>query len=108
MNFSGYVFRIDDSKINDYLLNFDHPRGKSKAKWLASKGFIFKSLYDALILHGETSELVRTQDTNFGTFITLDGELLNEDLPVGNFRSVWELDRQLKNCRFVTGYPIQK
>lgn len=107
INLKSYQFSVDDTKISNYLLDFQHPRGKSKGKWLISKGFDFKSLSEALIIHGRSSDVIKTEETDFGTFVAIEGILMKGNLPVGNFRSFWEINQLEKNCRFVTGYPIQ-
>jgi hypothetical protein len=106
MEFIDFHFDINFRKIQDYLLNIEHPRGKSKAKWLLAKGFDQNSLVRALIRHGKEGHLVKEEQTEFGVFITIEGTLALEAKPVGSFRSVWELVVEQKKCRFVTAYPI--
>jgi hypothetical protein len=106
VNLLDYQFEIHPSKVHAYLLNLNHPKGKSKAKWFINKGFDFQKLSNSLVYHGKYGQMTKEELTNFGHFITMEGDLFLGLNPVGKIRSVWELQSKNKKCRFVTAYPI--
>jgi len=59
--------------LADYLLNENHPKGKSKAKWLPNRGFDQEKLKISLEIHGQNGMVVKKETGPFGTFeIRLD------------------------------------
>jgi hypothetical protein len=55
--------RVDQSKIQDYLLAFDHAEGGSKAAFFSQFGFTaqdWEALAAALISHGQLHPVVET------------------------------------------------
>lgn len=106
MDVQHVQFEINPAKIREYLLNPDHPKGKSKAKWLLSRGFDYDNLAFSLVRHGREGRVVKEENTEFGVFITIEGILNRESEPVANFRSVWERMVEQNKCRFGTAYPI--
>ncbi|MCX7316472.1 MAG: hypothetical protein NTZ22_06505 [Hyphomicrobiales bacterium] len=56
------IYVISDDKILKYLLNLDHPQGRSKARFLINRGFVFnkpQQLREALQRHPVTATLVQ-------------------------------------------------
>ena len=57
---------VPEAKITLYLLNTQHPKGHSKAKFFMQFGFFvaqWKQLADALFDHAQTHAVVKTEQT---------------------------------------------
>jgi hypothetical protein len=69
---------IPEAKIRRYLLSSTHPYGRHKAAFFKSMGFSFES-WETMVLairdHPQQSDVVRVDDTGFGTRHILEGQL---------------------------------
>jgi len=47
-------------------------------------------LYQALINHGKTRQILKIEKNVFGIFVTIEAKLNFKNQSLGNFRSAWE------------------
>ena len=99
---------VEERKGTAYLLAPDHPSDGSKAAFFRTCGFrpeAWQDLALALIRQGRTNEIVRSQETVFGTKYVIDGLLVAPDDTQYNIRSVWFVETGEQRPRLVTAYP---
>lgn len=102
---------VPAAKLHDYLLSATHSVGRSKAKFFRRFGFDGASasiLEEGLLAIARTEELLGETVTPFGTKYTIDGTLMT---PLGifvNVRTVWIIEKDEAEPRFVTAYPRPK
>ena len=93
-----HEWRIDKSKITDYLLNENHPEGKSKAFWFQSHGFsrekweLYSDSIRILLEEREGEVIVKS---NFGRRMVIRGMILTPRGQRARIITVWQLDRGL-------------
>ena len=105
---------VESEKILDYLLNSEHPIGKSKARFFESAGFTradWPDLAHALKLLAQTNEIASMVESPYGVKYIVDGELTCPDGRQPMVRTVWILDRlttgELTEApRLVTAHPL--
>ena len=101
-------WRIDKSKITDYLLNENHPEGKSKALWFQSHGFsrekweLFSDSIRNLLEEQEGEVIVNSK---FGCRMVNRGMIPTPRGQRARIITVWQLDRGALAPRLVTAYP---
>lgn len=99
---------IPRSKLENYLLSVTHSSGRGKALFFTRFGFTvdeWEVLAEALREHALQQELVKIEETVFGTRYVIEGPLRT---PIGRWptvRSVWFIDEGGVVLRFVTAYP---
>ena len=74
--------QVDREKITGYLLQVDHPNGRSKAEFFARFGFNlenWRSLMVALGQHGSNCPAVETVESPYGARYVVEGELETPD-----------------------------
>jgi hypothetical protein len=99
---------IKTEKLTKYLLNFDHPKGKSKAKLFQILGFelsnadeLATQLLD-IIFENDYNE---TEETEHGVSYTIFGNVgLNNRTRL--LKTVWMLPHDSNIPHFVTAYPF--
>ena len=102
---------IDGPKISAYLLNIEHPRGRSKAKYLMSFGFMPEApgvLADALVRHALLHSLSMIVVPSYeplrvvcqGTVTAPDGR----EMPL---RTIWEAQGTTE-MRLITVIPLTR
>ncbi|MDX2161387.1 MAG: hypothetical protein SF162_08700 [bacterium] len=92
-----------------YLLSEQKSGGKDK--FFKKFGFFvaqWERLQAALLRHGQTHEVTQIIVTDFGVKYLIDGHLVTPDERNPFVRSVWQLDHQANNPRFVTAYPVKE
>jgi len=100
-------WRIDKSKITDYLLNENHQEGKSKALWFQSHGFsrekweLFSDSIRNLLEEREVEVIVNSK---FGCRMVIRGLILTPHDQRARITTVWQLDRGALAPRLVTAY----
>lgn len=100
--------QIPSGKVEDYLLNLDHPDGSSKARLLIKMGFDENSLLATLLNHIRENEVIETKATPYGIKYIVEGLLKS---PLGrqfNLRSVWIIPNGEKNPKLITAHPSKK
>jgi Domain of unknown function (DUF6883) len=101
--------QVSRGKIVDYLLSASHPDGRYKARFFAAFGFTAErwgELAEALRNHAIEHGTARQDDTPFGTWYTVEGELATPHGTRPTVRSVWMMDRGSTVPRLVTAYPL--
>ena len=100
---------IPKDKLLKYLLSETHPYGKSKARFFLRLGFRqsnVQTLSNALENIAKKSDVSTKVSSPHGEKYVLIG---NTKSPIGKtikIRTVWIIDKGLKNPRFVTAYPV--
>src|SRR5438552_3579336 len=102
---------VPQEKLADYLLDEQHPVGKSKAKWFRSLGY---EVGDSGRLERDLLELVHASEdyvekaSSFGTKYVVSGRISS---PIGrdaNVTTVWIIESPGGAPRLVTAYPGEK
>ena len=102
---------IPEAKITGYLLNPDHPRGRSKAEFLGRFGFRRDEctmLRDALRAHSRSNDVVAQHQTAYGTRYEVDGPLSAPDGRAPLVRVVWFIENGETLPRLVTLVPLKR
>jgi len=100
---------IPRNKITAYLLSETHAVGKSKAKFFRSLGFDETNaghLEQALLAIAQTEQVVESIPSPNGTKYVIDGFL---ETPRGvrvRVRTIWIIEPEQEEPRFITAYPI--
>ncbi|SRR5260221_6998436 len=100
---------VERDKILNYLMNIEHRIGASKAHFFSSFGFSaekWEQLAKALLVHGQTHEVKRVRETNFGPRYEIEGALKTPDGRTPFIRSVWQFDKGAVAPRLITAYPL--
>jgi hypothetical protein len=99
---------IQPSKIQNYLLNPEHPIGGSKADYFMSFGFSpeqWEVLRVALLEHARTAEIIEIRQKKHGIAYAVRGKLTTPDDRNPVILSVWQIDESQDAPRFITAYP---
>jgi hypothetical protein len=100
---------IPEVKIRGYLLSTSHPYGRHKAVFFKRFGFSAESwgvLSPALRAHAEQCDVVRVDNTQFGTRYIVEGPLKAPDGRAPTVRAVWFIEKGDNRPRLVTVYPL--
>jgi hypothetical protein len=100
---------VERDKIVGYLMNIEHRIGASKAHFFISFGFSaekWEQLAKALLVHGQTHEVKRVRETDFGPRYEVEGALKTPDGRTPLIRSVWQFDKGAVAPRLITAYPL--
>jgi hypothetical protein len=101
--------RVDRTKIQDYLLAFEHPDGANKAEFFSRFGFAvqdWETFAAALISHGQINTVISSSTTAHGVKYCVDGPLHCPDGRAPLVRSVWIIDAHADFPRLVTAHPL--
>lgn len=107
----GISLRVDRAKIVEYLLNREHPDGRSKAAFFEPFGFRVEEweiLAEALRSHGRTQRVVDVVESSYGTRYIVEGELATPDGRKPFIRTVWTVEASNAPPRLITAYPVQE
>jgi hypothetical protein len=99
---------VSERKILDYLLNFEHPDGASKAKFFNSIGFrqeLWQELAIAFRQIAMTNPITGSVESEHGRKYIIDGEIVSPEGVVARVRTVWIIDEGYETPRLVTAYP---
>lgn len=99
---------IESPKIQDYLLNTEHPVGGSKANYFMAFGFTLEQweiLRDALLNHVHTAQIIEIRQKKHGISYAMEGKLATPDERDPTIISVWQIDTGQDEPRFITAYP---
>ena len=80
------------NKVQDYLLNPDHPIGGAKARFFLSMGYSrehYEQLIADLILHGHSGAVTEEKKSPYGVKFVVDGPLLAPNGREYPLRTVW-------------------
>ena len=104
---SHFTIEISSQKLTGYLLNMEHPDGRSKAAFLLKNGFGEpESLRLALLQLITNHPVTQQRHTIYGTKYVVDGLLISPQGKEVSVRTVWIVLQELSICTFVTAYPI--
>lgn len=100
---------VEEVKISGYLLNLQHPDGKSKANFFRRAGFGLDNIaeFRALLLsHAHAHQVAKAEQTKFGTKYIIAGEV--ETFASFRFilRTVWMLVPGSQQPKLTTAYPL--
>jgi hypothetical protein len=99
---------IPKNKLMDYLLSVNHPVGAAKAVFFRGLGFDETnqaSLERELLDIARNAEIVETEITFHGHKYVLEGILHSPSGLPRLIRSVWIVEHNRTEPRFVTAYP---
>jgi Domain of unknown function (DUF6883) len=102
---------VSKAKIVLYLLNPEHRRGKSKARFFVSRGFDgdhWQDMAGALRRHAVENEIAKEESTPLGVRMVVEGNLAMPNGTVAEIRSIWFIERGERIPRLVTAYPLKK
>jgi hypothetical protein len=102
---------VPRAKIVLYLLNSEHRRGKSKARFFLGRGFHADNWQDvaaALRQHAAENEIAKEEITPLGVRMVVEGVMAMPNGTVAEVRSIWFIERGERVPRFVTAYPLKK
>lgn len=102
---------IPSAKLYDYLLSSSHSVGKSKAKFFRGFGFNEDNatlLETRLLSIAHMEDVVKLVTSPFGIKYTIDGVLMTPMDMTVNVRTVWIIEMDEDEPRFVTAHPLPK
>ncbi len=95
-------------KLTDYLLSTTHPVGKSKAEFFRGLGFDDTNvamLQQGLLAIGRDEDIVSTTVSTHGMKYVIEGTLRTPRLRLVSIRTVWIVELDDPQPRFITAYP---
>ena len=107
---NAYNAKVEREKIIDYLLNFKHPSGGSKARFFTRFGFKaeqWEIFVEALRRHGSHYSVSHVEETGFGPRYSVDGRIHTPDGRNPSIRTVWQMDHGELAPRLITAYPLK-
>ena len=99
---------VERSKLEAYLLSFEHPQGRSKAAFFARFGYWRSNwdvLRDALLSQARTQEAIKLPDTAFGTKYAVEGPLASPSGRTPMVRAIWFIPVGDEVPILVTAFP---
>ncbi len=106
--FSEKAF-VPTRKLTDYLLSETHAVGKSKAKFFRAVGFNESNvtlLKEGLLAIAQRQPVANVVQTAYGSKYVIDGPLQTPRGFVIHVRTIWIVENEATQPRFVTAYPI--
>ena len=103
--------QVPKEKIAEYLLSDSHPSGRAKARFFRRFGFsaeTWETLAAALKRHVTVKEVSSGEDSPFGRRYNVDGPLESPDGRNPSVRSVWFVETDSRELRFVTAVPARR
>ncbi len=100
---------VEEQKILNYLLNLNHEKGKSKAKFFIARGFRVEDLatiHNALVAQGTNNAIVKTTENEYGRRYQVDCNCPTPDDSNPCIRSVWEVKAEDSRPRLITAHPL--
>jgi hypothetical protein len=104
---------VPRSKVEDYLLNLEHPIGGGEAKFFIHYGFHreqWQELAAALLRHAQENSITDTLTDADGVTYVIEGELMTPSGRKPRLRTVWlieTVDKDRVAPRFITAYPLE-
>ena len=101
------VLRIDQAKVQDYLLNLSHKEGGSKAKYFRNRGFKpeeWQVMVEALRQHGATQTVTEASESRHGKKFTVECQIMTPDGKNPCILTGW-IQEGTKPPRLVTAHP---
>jgi hypothetical protein len=98
---------VTREKVQDYLLNADHPEGGSKALWFVSLGYEqhdWQILADDLLQIAKTCDRFDTERSKYGVKYKASGMISRPHHRPGRVLTVWIVEDE-DPPRLVTAFP---
>lgn len=102
---------IPKEKITNYLLSIAHRDGRHKATFFMQYGFSpenWAALAEALRRHAADNEIMKIEQTPFGTRYIIEGPLSTPDGRNPLVRVVWFVEHNEVIPRLATAYPLKR
>ncbi len=102
---------VSKEKLIDYLLNFDHHDGRSKASFYQKFGFERTNYMDLIVA---LKRIIAENDfdscieTHFGKKYIVYGYLDSKRQPKPMLKTVWQINKNDKFPYLITAYPDKK
>lgn len=99
---------IQPEKLQGYLLDVEHKRGKSKAAVLLSFGYTpenWQALADDLRQYHLAADITAVRESPYGTRYEIRAFLKTPDGHSFMVRSIWQIDTGTDYPRFITLFP---
>jgi hypothetical protein len=103
-------WRIEKRKITGYLLNENHPQGRSKALWFQSFGFSlnrWREFSDSIQILLQKHKGKRICKSTFGHRVVVWGFLETPRGQKVQVTTVWQVERGILAPRLITAYPTK-
>jgi len=100
---------VEDTKITGYLLNLQHPDGRSKASLFLKAGFSLENIAEFrtfLLNHAQVHQVTKAEQTKFGTKYIIEGQVETLDYFRFNLRTVWMMATNSNQPKLITAYPL--
>jgi hypothetical protein len=100
---------IPRSKLEEYLLDPDHPTGGAKARFFAQLGYTrenLEALEQELLALARREAVEQELSTRHGTKYVLGGYLEGVRGERKKVRTIWILEPDTPGPRLVTAYPV--
>ncbi len=97
-------------KVEDYLLNLEHPIGGGKARFFIHFGFQrdrWGELAAALLRHAQENPVTETLTDADGITYVIEGELMTPSGRQARVRTVWIVETGELAPRFITAYSLE-
>ncbi|MGA2749398.1 MAG: DUF6883 domain-containing protein [Verrucomicrobiota bacterium] len=101
---------VPRSKVEDYMLNPEHPIGGGKAKFFAHFGFRrerWEELAAALRRHAQENPVADTLADAGGVTYIVEGGITTPSGRQPRVRTIWLMERSELAPRFITAYPLE-
>jgi hypothetical protein len=101
---------IPPRKVEDYLLNLEHPIGGGNAKFFMLFGFRreqWEELAAALLRHAQENPVTETLTDADGITYVIEGGLTTPSGRQPRVRAVWLVEIGGLAPRFITAYPLE-
>ena len=103
--------RVDREKIADYLLSPDNPNSEGKPGFFSRFGFSvdrWEIFAEALRLHCLRNDIAEEVETSFGIKYVVIGVIETPDGRNPSVKTVWLVDSENANPRFITAVPVRR
>ena len=101
---------VPRSKVEDYLLNLEHPIGGGKAKFFIHFGFRrerWEELAAALRGHAQGNPVADTLEDSGGITYAIEGRMKTPSGRQPRVRTIWLVETNQLAPRFITAYPLE-
>ena len=99
---------VEPRKLAEYLLSPISPQGRYKAAFFQRFGYTAENIEafaEALKEHGQTQQVARIIDTQYGRRYNVDGALRTPDGRNPQIRTVWQIEPGSTSPRLITAFP---
>jgi hypothetical protein len=97
---------IEDTKLAGYLLNPDHPRGRSKANYFLRFGYTADTLRTDLLHLARTSDATEQGDNGFGIVWSIIGTITSPTGDLLKVETIWQVDHGTDRPKLITAHPV--